>query len=649
MMLFNRFFSILACLSIVDLVAEPSYGAGRGKKAKSQTDALNELPASAKANGGMASAPAGAKTPTEALNTLPAAKAVAVNIAAKASSGKAVSTSAKKPTEALNTLPAAKAVAVNIAAKASGGKAVSTSAKKQTEDLNASPAVAKGEKASPAPAKPAAKPADADKAGKTKQTAKGDKDKPVDINLVKKSALNGSFLFAALESAMKHNKEILAQQSEIKRVNESRVAASSPFRPSVSADARYSNGSTTDWGRVRSKQEEEQEKARADARKQQGLEPEPKLPDEIKSKSSVTSGSIRIEQNIFRGGADLAGLKENELQIKARWSAFEAVKQKVIREICFLYCELVSKEKEVAELKSLLTLREESVKVAKEVQAAGNAKPADYAQAVAGRAEVEAKIAMAEAEYERYKAAFKDLTGIEMPARLNNMPDGLLDESVSLAQCMDLAAKYNPDIMAENDKLEAARAALRKPNGKMLPSINLSASLDRSHDGGKKDERARHEPDHSGYTVGVSAMLPLYDGGVARSEVRQSSEAVVQITIEREKKISDIKTELVAAWGTMIAAKRSLESAERAVESREIALRATKDERNAGIKIMQDELLAQQDLYSAKVARTNAKKEVLKAQCAILALTGQLCALRLGLRDCTFDYRAHFAGVRRRF
>ena len=432
-------------------------------------------------------------------------------------------------------------------------------------------------------------------------------------------------LFPALESALKNNKEILAAQRELMALHENIVSASAAFRPKVSLNSQYQAGNKRDWQSFKG-----------------GL-------PSTNSKAFTKSYGLGVKQNLFHGFADVAALRETDLSTRAKWSEYENKKQTVLRNIAVTYFAIIAKQEEINHLKSLLDARRESIEVAKEMHETGTTKYLDVAQANAGFSDTEAKLAKADSEYIAYRSQFEELTGFTLPEKLI-APEKLFDERMTEAQATDLALKNNPGVIAATDILNAAKAAVKKVNPEFVPSVDFSYSWDQSYNHSRKNLNSTENKRNSkGNTVGLSVSVPIYDGGSARAERRKYVEAATKAAVEREKTIEELKTQIVAVWASLRAAKQSLVSAKIAVEARALALHDTEEEYKAGVKIMKDVLDAQEKLFEARFMEIQAENDYFSNQCRANALIGRMNARYLKIADSDFSYRAHYDETKRKF
>ena len=444
----------------------------------------------------------------------------------------------------------------------------------------------------------------------------------------KKVAKNNynNVLFRAIESALKNNKEILAAQEELKAIHENHVSAAASFRPKVNFNSQYQAGAKRNWTSQKNNWD----------------------PNLGNSKSYVKSYGIGVKQNIFHGFADVAALKEVDWSVKAKWSEFEAKKQEVLKNVAISYFTIIAKKEEINHLKSLLDARKESIEVAKETNEAGAAKYLDVAQANAAYAETESKLAKAEAEYIAYVAQFEEMTGYKLPNNLI-IPGILFDENMTEQQAIDIALKNNPTISATIYTLSAAKVAVKKATPEFTPSVDLSYSFDQSYDHSNKHISPNDKKANSkGHTAAISLSVPIYDGGVARAEKRKYIQLATKAAVEKEKTIDDVKTQIKSVLAALNAAKQSLISAREAIKAREIALRDTKAECKAGVKIIKDELDAQEQLFEAKFMETQAENDYFSNQCRANALLGRMDARYLKVIDSGFDYKNHFRKTSRK-
>jgi outer membrane protein TolC len=428
-----------------------------------------------------------------------------------------------------------------------------------------------------------------------------------------------SHFFIALESALKNNKDILSAQKSLLAGHEEHVKQSAAFKPKISAEAGYSPSFSDSWI--------SHDKANKET-------------SQTGDHNSSSSYEVRVNQNIFNGLADIAALRETDFNIRAQWSEYEALKQRILREISELYFSLVAKKQEITHLRSLLESRKSIVVLASQMHATGSIKILDVAQSQADCASTEGKLATAEAEYEALCAQFEEKTGIPVPENLT-IPQKLFDTTLTLEKAKNILTKSNPEVIAATDKLAAAKEAIKKPDTSTIPSVNISYSIKQSVSNRKQNSRS--------HGVGLGISIPIYDGGVGRASKRQAIETANKAAIDKEKALQQNLSALVATLASLSAAQENLICSIKALEACDIALHDTEEEFKAGVKITKDVLDAQQKLFEARFVKTQAEKNFFVSQCAANALLGRMNAKYLNIRDSDFNYKDHFAQTKKRF
>lgn len=425
-------------------------------------------------------------------------------------------------------------------------------------------------------------------------------------------------LFFVLENTLRNNKRILSAQKGLTAIEEDRNTALAGFKPTISGELGYDFEHDRRW-----------KSNSGDSSNNQ-----------ITERSSTTKGGIIVKQNLFKGGADRANLREAEAKIQASWSEYEAIKQEVLTKVASYYFELLAKQKEIEHLKSLLASRESSLQVVSEMYNTGAEKYVSVMQAKAACSETEAQLAKAEAEYKTLCAKFEEETGIPVPAKLT-APAKLFDTNMKEEQALDLAYKFNPKIISANHQVKAAKEAVKKPNSNLYPSVDAyyqySQSLDSAH-----KHIAVNPNNRVAHTVGVTMTIPIYDAGVGRSQKRKATELAAKTAVEKDNIVNEIKAGVAEVWATLAAAKRNIISAHTAVEARRLALHDTEEEHKAGVKIMNDVLEAQQKLFEAQFAEIQAQKMYFVAQCHALSLLGRMTPRYLKLKFKDFRAESNY-------
>jgi len=132
-------------------------------------------------------------------------------------------------------------------------------------------------------------------------------------------------------------------------------------------------------------------------------------------------------------------------------------------------------------------------------------------------------------------------------------------------------------------------------------------------------------------TVGLSASIPLYQGGLPAAQVRRS-QAVLGQTIEQEVFVERrIVADTRAAFSRYRATQTVIESSRAAVSANALALEGVRAESSVGNRNVLDILNAEQELLNSKVQLVTAQRDSYVAGFALLASMGRAEAKYLNL------------------
>jgi outer membrane protein len=112
------------------------------------------------------------------------------------------------------------------------------------------------------------------------------------------------------------------------------------------------------------------------------------------------------------------------------------------------------------------------------------------------------------------------------------------------------------------------------------------------------------------------ATVPLYDDGLASSQVRQAKETLGQLRVVLDQTRRANDTAVATNWSTNEGAKTAIAAGEAEVRAAEIALAGVGKEREAGKRTTIDVLNANQDLMAARLRLIQAERDRVVASCA---------------------------------
>jgi outer membrane protein len=140
--------------------------------------------------------------------------------------------------------------------------------------------------------------------------------------------------------------------------------------------------------------------------------------------------------------------------------------------------------------------------------------------------------------------------------------------------------------------------------------------------------------------------VPIYQGGLPSAQVRQAKEVLGQRRIEQDSARDQVRQAVVATWGSLDAAKAQIAATNSQVSAEQLALSGLIEERKVGQRTTLDVLTAQQDLLNARIIQVTAQHDRVVAAYALLAATGGLDSVNLGLPVSHYQPAEHYQAVR---
>jgi outer membrane protein len=214
----------------------------------------------------------------------------------------------------------------------------------------------------------------------------------------------------------------------------------------------------------------------------------------------------------------------------------------------------------------------------------------------------------------------------------------LLPKSKDAAIGIGLA--NHPTIIAAIFNIDVAEYNVKVLEGALLPSISLQGQIAHQDDQSSKGIWADTA------SLMVQGNIPIYDGGLGDSRVRQAKETLGQDRIQLDSSRAAVQQAVISSWGQLDAAKAQVEAAQAGVAANQLALSGVIEERKVGQRTTLDVLNAQQTLINSQVSLVQAAHDKVIAAYTLLAAIGGLYAQNLQLRVHIYDPAEHYELVK---
>lgn len=350
---------------------------------------------------------------------------------------------------------------------------------------------------------------------------------------------------------------------------------------------------------------------------------------------------VTVTQTLFNGFRTANSVRVAELQVQSGREALRNVGQGVLLDAVTAYMNVLANQALVAAQKSNIEFLTQTLDMTNKRLKAGDVTPTDTAQAEArlsrGRADLNAaQVALAVSE-----ATYAQVIG-NPPSQLaaTSTVDRLLPRTRedSVAQ----AANGNPAVLAAGFDVDVATTTIRVAEGSLLPTVTVQGSASTSRD--SDPTLGTFGTDQASVVGQVTA--PIYDGGLAASQTRQSKEVAAQSRLVLDQVRNQSRTAAVSAWVANEGAKIAVSASESEVRAAEVALRGVSREAQGGQRTTVDVLNSQQDLIQARARLIGAQRDRVIASYTLLSAVGRLDVKTLDLNTPDYLPELHYHQIR---
>lgn len=182
---------------------------------------------------------------------------------------------------------------------------------------------------------------------------------------------------------------------------------------------------------------------------------------------------------------------------------------------------------------------------------------------------------------------------------------------------------------------EIAKREISIQRAQRLPTLDLQGAIGRSSVDNLPDSVRRS------YAIGLAVNLPLFQGGLVRSRVRQASATAAQNQAQYRLAQRTAKQQVLDAYRGVISGIASVTAFKQALDSSRTALESTRVGFRVGTQTEIDVLMAQQNLFSALKSYYLSRYDYLTAVLTLKQQTGHLTLADLERVDALLDPAAN--------
>ena len=342
------------------------------------------------------------------------------------------------------------------------------------------------------------------------------------------------------------------------------------------------------------------------------------------------SGSLSLAVPVYSGGAVRNSVRAAKTRVKAGQADLRATESAIFSQVTAAYMDVILNEAIVGLNVHLVEVLSVNLQATSDRFEIGDLTRTDVAQSSArlqlARGDLRTARANLVESRERYIRLVGHAAGtLAPPPPLPGLPE-------SAEEAVAIALQYNPDLIAAQERAQAAGYDIEVAGSTRLPTIELftTGSAADALGTGPLDTVGGKDRTTSA-TAGVRATIPIFQGGRPAALERQAQAGAAaaleqQIAVER-----DVIAQVRAAYSSWQAANAIIESTSSAIAAAELSLEGVQAENTVGNRTILDILNAEQELQNAKVQFVTAQRNAYVAGFTLLAAMGKAEARDLGL------------------
>ncbi|MGJ4947377.1 TolC family outer membrane protein [Bradyrhizobium sp. HKCCYLS20291] len=425
---------------------------------------------------------------------------------------------------------------------------------------------------------------------------------------------------AALVRAYQNNPQLNAQRALVRSTDEGVPQALSGYRPKVnltaSAGIQYQDSQINSGG----------------------------TPTNIvrtigHGENAPRSVGLNVTQTLYNGQQTANGVRKAEAQVSGQREALRVLEQTVLFQAAQVYMDYLRDSAIVEVQRSNTRVLEQTLKQTRDRFNVGEVTRTDVAQSEAQLAAGRTQQLTAESNLTTTRSNFRRIIGSDPE---NLAPGSPVDRFLpsTLQQAVQLALTENPNVTAAMYGIDVQYLQVKIQEGALLPTVTLQASAQQAYEQTLTTFRS------FGASAVAQVSVPIYQGGGEYALIRASKETLAQQRLNLETTRDQARSDLVSAWGNLLAGKAQVQSAQAQVSASEIALNGVREEAKAGQRTTLDVLNAQQALVNARVSLVTAQHDRVVASYNVLQRIGRLSPQVLNLPTTVYDPTVHYQQVR---
>ena len=354
----------------------------------------------------------------------------------------------------------------------------------------------------------------------------------------------------------------------------------------------------------------------------------------------ILSVGLDLGVPLYNGGAVKNGIRAAQERVAAGRADLRATESSIFSRVVAAYMDVLRGEALVSLSANQVQVLTTNVQATSDRFEIGDLTRTDVAQSQSRLALAQGDLQNAGSQLITAREQYIALTGdapdnLQPPPPLPGLPD-------DLREAVAIAIENNPDLIAAEERAEAAGFDVEVAGAGRLPRFSLFAGYDYQNFLGSIPDRPLDPEDPNspvipsqqtaeGAQAGITFRVPLFSGGRPAALQRQAqarSLAALENVIAVER---DVISQVRSTFASYRASLALIESSLVAVDAAELSLEGVRAENTIGNRTILDVLNAEQELLNAQVNLVTARRNAYVAGFSLLAAMGRAEARDLGI------------------
>jgi outer membrane protein len=323
----------------------------------------------------------------------------------------------------------------------------------------------------------------------------------------------------------------------------------------------------------------------------------------LSSSTRAEAGQVRVSgsQPLFRGLRDFAALRSANRQVESTQAATESARQLLFSQVGQAWVNLDQARKDLEILRKSRALSEQRLQEVRARVRSGKSRSSDQFAAQAQLSQIESQISAAVQTLNQARVQAQLLTGLSGEFEVESIEGSPRWGKKYATPPRDLAQRVlgeRSDLVSAQKALESAEDSVTIARGAHWPSADANANYYLYQTGSFKDSK---------WDVALTASVPIFQGGVLSSQVREAAslrrERELQLEQSRRKAASDLDL----GWSGVAQASQQVAQLQQSLENQKKTVEILQREDRLG-------LVGSLDVLSAMNTLTEIERSLLRAQ-----------------------------------